>query len=33
MKSVFKDGEIDELFDLEKNLKQLDYIFERVGLA
>jgi adenylosuccinate lyase len=33
MKNVFKDGEIDELFDLKKNLKQVDYIFERVGLA
>jgi adenylosuccinate lyase len=32
MKNVFKDGEIDELFDLKKNLKQVDYIFERVGL-
>jgi adenylosuccinate lyase len=33
MKNVFKDGEIDELFDLKKNLKQVDYIFERVGLG
>jgi adenylosuccinate lyase len=33
MENVFKDGEIDDLFDLKKNLKQVDYIFERVGLA
>jgi adenylosuccinate lyase len=32
MKNVFEDGEIDELFDLKKNLKQVDYIFNRVGL-
>jgi hypothetical protein len=31
--SVLNQGEIDELFDLKKNLKQVDYIFEKVGLA
>lgn len=33
IKGVFQNGEIDDLFDLKKNLKQVDYIFERVGLG
>lgn len=33
MKSIFQDGEIEELFDVNKHLKQVDYIFERVGLS
>ncbi len=32
-RGVFQNGEIEELFDLNKSLKQVDYIFERVGLA
>ena len=31
--SHFKDGELDELFDLKKSIRNVDYIFERVGLA
>jgi adenylosuccinate lyase len=31
--NVLRDTELDELFDLRKNLKQVDYIFERVGLT
>lgn len=30
--SYVKEKEIDELFDLKKSIKQVDYIFERVGL-
>ena len=33
LKNVFQNGEIDGLFDVNKNLKQVDYIFERVGLG
>ena len=31
--SVMNNGELDELFDLEKSIKNVDYIFERVGLT
>ena len=31
--SVIKEKEIDELFDLKKSLRQVDHIFERVGLS
>ncbi len=33
IRTAFMNGEIDELFDLRKSLKQVDYIFERVGLS
>ncbi|MBI4548930.1 MAG: adenylosuccinate lyase [Ignavibacteriae bacterium] len=32
IKSFMKNGELDDLFNLEKSIKQVDYIFERVGL-
>ena len=28
-----KDGELDSLFDLDKSIRHVDYIFDRVGLA
>ncbi|HYQ87503.1 MAG TPA: adenylosuccinate lyase [Bacteroidota bacterium] len=31
--SVLKAGELEELFDLKKSLRQVDHIFERVGLS
>ncbi len=30
--SYFKNGELDELFDVRKSIRNVDYIFERVGL-
>jgi adenylosuccinate lyase len=30
--TYFQNGELDELFDLNKSIKHVDYIFERVGL-
>jgi adenylosuccinate lyase len=27
-----QNGELEEMFDLTKHLRQVDYIFERVGL-
>ncbi|MBI3004640.1 MAG: adenylosuccinate lyase [Ignavibacteriales bacterium] len=32
VKKVLSDKEVDELFDAKRSLKQLDYIFEKVGL-
>ena len=30
--SFVNNGELEELFDLKKSIKNVDYIFERVGL-
>jgi len=32
IKAAIKDGELDELFDLQKSIRNVDYIFKRVGL-
>jgi adenylosuccinate lyase len=32
IKAALKDGELDELFDLQKSIRNVDYIFTRVGL-
>ena len=32
IKAALKDGELDELFDLQKSIRNVDYIFRRVGL-
>jgi adenylosuccinate lyase len=32
IKAAIKDGELDELFDLQKSIRNVDYIFSRVGL-
>jgi adenylosuccinate lyase len=32
IKAAMKDGELDELFDLQKSIRNVDYIFTRVGL-
>ncbi|MBI1806978.1 MAG: adenylosuccinate lyase, partial [Ignavibacteria bacterium] len=31
--AYMKNGELDEVFDLKKSMRNVDYIFERVGLA
>jgi adenylosuccinate lyase len=33
IQSFLKNGEVDELFDLKKSIRNVDYIFERVGLS
>jgi len=33
IRGAFQDGELDEVFNLDHGLKQVDYIFGRVGLA
>ncbi len=32
IRAVLNDGELDELFDLQKSIRNVDYIFQRVGL-